>query len=317
MLSQAVLAYYESKEPEVHAEGRLSVTGISPCPYETYIHYHHLDREKPEPVEKLRMKDGHWQEKEVLEDLRSAGFRMRYTGANQMTVHIGKVPVTGRPDGLITVNGREDVLSIKAMSISRYTNFKKKGLEEKIKCQEQLYLASKELRDRAGTWIYVKHKDTCRPADIFMEKDLSYSKPIIEAAEEIILGNATVERPETCLLPSCRHRAFCFKEELLDTGGIKVVSLPEAVEMWLEGRLYLDMGKELNEGARAIFKGHLEDSDILFAEYQDVTLQIKRIMQRRYEIDKGRFVEKYGASALPSVLVEKSFEQMRVTQREW
>lgn len=317
MLAAAVLAHYESKEPEVHAEGKLTVTGISPCPNETYIHFHHLDDEKPGGIERLRMKNGHWQEMEVLEDLRSAGFKIRYTGTNQMVVHVGKVPITGRPDGLITVDGREDVLSIKAMSIDRYTNFKQKGLEEKIKCQEQLYLASEELKDKAGTWIYVKHKDSCRPYDIFMEKDLNYSKPIIEAAEEIILGNVAVSRPEICPMPGCHHRLFCFKEELLDTSGIKVVSLPEVVEMWLEGQFYLDTGKELNEQARTIFRTYLGDNDVLFAEFKDTILQIKKIIQRRYEIDKGKFIEKFGASALPEVLVEKVFEQMRVIRRDY
>ena len=89
------------------------------------------------------------------------------------------------------------------------------------------------------------------------------------------------------------------------------------VEMWLDGQFYLDTGKELNEQARTILKEYLGGNDILFAEYRDTILQVKKIVQRRYEIDKGRFIEKYGASALPEVLVEKSFEQMRITRRDY
>ena len=237
MLSQVVLASYEKPESDGIHKGRLTVTGISPCPYGTYINFHHLDSEVPSPVESLRMKNGHWQEMEVLEDLRHAGFNLRYTGTNQLTVHVGKVPVTGRPDGLIMVDNREDILSIKAMSLERYTTFKQRGLDAEplMRCQEQLYLASREFRDIiVGTWIYVKHKDTCRPYDVFVEKDLGYSGPIIEATEEIILGNMEVKRPESCPIPGgCRHRVFCRKEDLLDTSGIRIeeVFLPAKYPM--------------------------------------------------------------------------------------
>jgi len=317
MLAQAVLAHYGSRE---WRPGRLTVTGISPCPYATYLHYNHLDPDTPDALARLRMKNGNWQEKEILEDLRSAGFQIRFTGKFQLVLHIGQVPITGRPDGLITVNSREDVLSIKAMSLDRFTKFKQKGFEAepRIKCQEQLYLASEELKDRAGCWIYAKHKDSCRPYDIFEEKDLSYSRPIIEATESIVLGKEEVKRPSEPipLCSSCRHRLFCWKQELVNTSGIAAISLPEAVRMWLEGQFHLDLGKTLNGDARVLLKQALGDSEILYAEDAEVILSVRKVLQRRSGISMPKFIEEFGPEALSKVLEEKIVEQMRILRVE-
>lgn len=320
MLAQAVIAAYEKPVGNGIHRGQLTATGISPCSYATYLNYHHLDDEQFDAAARLRMKNGKWQEMEVLEDLRKAGFSLRFTGSNQMTVHIGKVPITGRPDGLIIVDNREDVLSIKARSLNAYTDLKQKGLaaEPYTECQEQLYLASKELRDKmVGTWLYVKHKDSCRPYDIFIEKNLSYSKPIIEAVEEIILGKAEVVRPDTCPIPGrCKHTLHCWKTELLDTGGIKTLTKPEVVQMWLEGQFHLDIGKQLNEEARILLREYLGDNDVLFIEDQAILLEVKKIIQHRSSISTDKFVEKYGAASLTDVMEEKIVEQMRVTRRD-
>jgi len=326
MLSQAVLASYtKPKEDGIHI-GQLTVTGISPCPYETYLHYHHLDDEIPDAAATLRMKNGHWQEEECLEDLRHAGFKIRYTSKNQMILHIGRVPITGRPDGLITVDNREDLLSIKAMSLDRYTDFKQKGLahEIKIKCQEQLYMASKELRNTiVGCWVYAKHKDSCRPWDIFEEKDLNYSKPIIEATEEIVLGKQVVTSPESpiSLCASCRHKMFCWKKGLYDTSGIEIASMPDVVAKWREGHYHYLYGKELVEEARNGWVDEngnsvlglvevLGDKDMLLCD----DLKVQRIISKRTEISVTKFVEKFGAAALPEVIEEKPVHQIRITE---
>lgn len=318
MLAQAVVAAYYKKESDGIHTGQLTVTGVSPCPYATYINYHHLDDEDFAPETRMLMKNGKWQELEVLEDLRRAGFKLRFVGDNQQTVHVGKIPIRGRPDGRIIVDEREDLLEIKAMSLNKYTDLKQKGIDvfPSYKCQVQLYLASEELKNAAGCWFYVKHKDSCRPYDIFVERDEAYSKPIIEAADEIVLGKAEVSRPKDCPLPAmCRHSLFCREAEVLDMSGIKTLTDPEIVKKWLEGQFHLETGEELNEEVRALLIQRLGDNDVLFVEDPTVLLQVKRITQHRTEISEAKFVEKYGAAALLGVTVENIVKQVRVTPR--
>ena len=191
MLAQAVVAHFEKPKSDGYHKGQLTVTSVSACPYATYINYHHLDDQDFTASQMMLMKNGHWQEPEILEDLRAAGFKLSNTGSNQLMVHVGKTRVAGRPDGLVLVEGKEALLEIKAMSIRTYTSLKQKGLEAfpYYKTQVQLYMASEELVSRVDKcYLYAKHKDSCRPYDICEEKDLSYSKPIIEAVDAIVLG---------------------------------------------------------------------------------------------------------------------------------
>lgn len=320
MLSQAVLAAYTQKAKDGIHTGQLTVTGVSPCSYATYLNYHHLDDEDFDPLSRLRMKNGKWQELEVLEDLRKAGFILQYTGSNQLTVHVGKVPTTGRPDGIISVGGKEDMLEVKAMSLAMFTDLRQKGVDSfpGYKCQVQLYLASVELRDRVdGCWFYAKHKDSCRPYDLFVERDESYSKPIIEAVEEIVLGKIEVKKPSDCPVQGfCRHRGFCKEADTLDMSGIKLLTKDEVVHMWLEGQFHLDLGKQLNEEARVLLKEYLGSDDVLFIEGREAMLEVKKILSHRSKFNESKFVEKYSAIALSEVMDEFPVPQMRVRVRE-
>jgi len=321
MLSQAVIAAYDKPVSNGYHRGQLTVTGVSPCPYATYLNYHHLDDQLFDAASRMRMKNGKWQELEILEDLKRAGFELSNTGSDQMTVHVGKSRIAGRPDGLITVDSRKDMLEIKAMSLNMYTNLKQKGVDSfpGYKCQVQLYLASEELRDKvAGCWFYAKHKDSCRPYDIFVERDESYSQPIIDATDRIVLDKAEVSRPSevTPLCSSCRHKLYCWKSDILDTSGIGTLTKPEIIEMWLEGQFHLGMGKQLNEEARVLLKELLGTNDVLYIEDQSVLLEVKKIIQHRTGISESKFIEKFGAAALTDVIEETIVEQMRVKRRD-
>jgi len=319
MLSQAVLAAYQKPESDGIHHGQLTVTGISPCAYHTYINFKKLDVEERDPASVLRMKNGKWQELECLEDLRHAGFKMRYTGSSQMTVHVGKSRIAGRPDGLITIDGREDVLSIKARSLDAYTKLRQEGLaaEPMTECQEQMYLASAELKDKAGCWLYIKHKDSCRPYDLFVERNDAYSQPIVEATDEIVLGGIEPKKPKEPinLCSKCHHRRFCWQQELVDTSGIKTLTKPEIIELWMQGQFHLDVGKQYNEEARVLLKEYLGDNDVLYVEDRETLLEVRRIIQHRSKISENKFVEKYGAASLIDVIEESEFEQIRVTKR--
>lgn len=321
MLSQAVMAAYTQKTKDGIHTGQLTVTGVSPCPYATYLNYKHLDDEDFDSLSRLRMKNGRWQELEVLEDLRKAGFVVEHTGSNQLTVHIGKAPTTGRPDGLITVDGKKDMLEVKAMSLAMFTNLRQKGLDSfpGYKCQVQLYLASEELKGRVdGCWLYAKHKDSCRPYDFFLERDETYTKPIIEAVDEIVLGGVEVSRPAEIMpiCSYCRHKKFCWKTELYDTSGIKTMTKDEVVQMWLEGQFHLDMGKQLNEDSRALLREYLGVDDVLYVEGRETLLEVKKIISHRTSFNEAEFVKKYGAIALAELTEEAPVTQMRVRRRD-
>lgn len=314
MIAQAVIASYNKTEPDGFHFGQLTVTGVSPCPYGTYINYHKLDPQVVTPLDRLRMKNGHYQEAEVLDDIRHAGFITKYTGANQRIVHIGRSAVSGKPDGAIEVDGREDMLEIKAKSLNLYTKVKQKGIDAVPfeKCQVQLYMSSKDL-DHDRCWYYFKHKDSCRPEDLEVSKDLVYSRPILEALDSIILDKWEVPHPEQplSLCVGCRHTKFCWKDSVIvDTTGIKVVSLPEAVSIWKEGRFHKKYGETLIEEAREVLVRELGDEERLLAD----DLRVLRINQKRVEIDVDKFVNKYGAKALAEIQTTKIVKQVRISQ---
>lgn len=314
-LSQAVLASYEVKESDGFHLGQLTVTGISPCDYGTYVNYKHLDPQKSSAVGNLNMRNGHWQEMEVVENLRHAGYQLRHTGADQLVLHIGKSKVPGRPDGLITVNGREDVLSVKAMNLHRFTEFSLRAFEAEplIRCQEQMYLASDELAGQyKGTWVYAKHKDTCKPFDLFEQVDTSYSKPIIQATDEIILGGYIPKPLKNPLCIKCRHKNFCWsKDELpIDMSKVKVVDIPEIVDKWKKGKFYKDYGSMLVDEARKVLIEQLGEDERMYAE----DLKVQRTTQHRQTFNRAKFAQLYGADNLSRVMDDMPVSQVRISE---
>lgn len=317
MLSETVITSYSKTESDGIHTGQLTVTGVSPCPYGTYINYHKLDLGDREVTgeDRLRMDDGNYQEDQCLDNLRHAGYSIRYSGKEQLTLHIGRASITGRPDGLILVDNREDVLSIKAMNSPRFTNFRLKGFEAEpfIKCQEQLYLASEEFKEHmAGAWVYAKHKDSCQPFDLFEEKNLAYSRPILDALDSIVLDKEEVKRPEKPieLCSHCRHSNFCWSTEILDTSKIVIKDLPDAVKQWKLGKFHKDYGEELIEASRDVFEKELGREELLLVE----NLRIKRIDSTREYFNQSKFITKFGASELKSVMDIKDLTQMRITE---
>lgn len=313
MLAEAVLAGYGSK-PRRKVTVGLTVTGLSPCEYETYINYKKLDLSKYGALELMRMEDGHSQEAECLRCIWKAGFKTWYTLSNQLTVMVGKADILGHPDGLIGVGGRVDLLEIKAMSLDRFTHFTQKGLDRfpRIRTQVQGYMESGKLEDQgvSGTWVYAKHKDSCRPHDVYEEKNPDFIRPIIEVADAIILEGYVPGKVKSDYCAGCYHSTFCWGEILLDLSRIKETSLPEAVRKWKEGKWHRAYGSIMNEEARAVFEEELGEDDLLLVE----DLRVKKIHASRTEIDIEKFVELFGAHRLPEVMVERPYEQVRISE---
>ena len=307
MLSEAVIAGAERMRG--YRSGKISPSMASLCPVRTYKNWKGL-KEEPTGIERLRMNDGHYQEQEMVEDLTRAGFKIE---DRQLVLHIG--PMVGHIDGTLWVDSRRSLLECKAMSLDRYSKFKKRGFEAEpgIKVQVQLYLSSDEMRKEGidSGFVYAKHKDTCRPYDLYFEYEPEFANSIIEMIEELYGG--WLPKPERCsLCSSCGYRLECWGAEVVDFGKVHTASLPEMVAQWKTGTAHKQYGKELVEEARVAFKKELGDNEVVFVD----DLKVLSIVQTRGGIDESKFVEKYGAAALVDVWEEKTVEQMRVSEVE-
>ena len=262
------------------------------------------------------MKNGKWQELEVIEDLTLAGFKLSHVGTNQLKVHMTKVPITGRPDGIITERGKEHLLEIKAFNYNSYAKIKAEGLEAfpGYKAQVNLYLMSRELKDRvAGCHFYVKHKDSCIPFSLYEPRDEAFINPIIEAIEEVVVGGAEISRPETPIkyCSMCRKANFCWGTEVLNTEKVLNRSLEDLSNMWLEGKRLSSLGEMQMEDSKAGLIGHIsEDEDLLITD----SLKVARIRSKRTNISTSKFIEKYGAPSLMEVMEEKESSYFRITE---
>lgn len=307
MLAEAVIASAERRTSR--PSGRISPSMVSTCPFRTYKSWKG-EREKPTGLDRLRMNDGHYQEKEIIDDLVEAGFEIK---DRQRVVHTG--PMAGQIDGLILVDGLWYLLDAKAMSLARFTAFRKTGFEKEqaMKAQQQLYLASGELQSEgiSDGYIYAKHKDSCRPYDLFFGYEPEFAISLIDQVKRLYGGwIPTPIRQPQCL--TCRIRLDCWGGEIVDFGNIHTVSLPEMVEQWKLGTAHRQYGKELVDEARLVFKKELGDRTVVFID----DLRVTKVLVRRTGIDLDKFIDLYGAQALPGVMDEKVSEQMRISEVE-
>jgi len=312
MLSQVVLASVENRKWD--RPPGFSATSISSCPYATYIAYKRLNPyPRRLPTIELLLEDGLWQERQVVFQLERAGFEMDFVLDRQAIVEIGLSRITGHPDGIIKLKNHWDMLEVKSMSMDRFTLFKQKGISSfpGIKCQVQVYMHSGFMRklNIEGCWVYVKHKDSCRPFDTYEEYDPNFIGPIVEVTDRIILDGYEPEKIRCNLCPTCRNSLFCWEEIILDASKVKIISLPEASERWKVGKVYKSMGTEMMEESKDTFKKELGSLDLMYVD----DLKVSRIIQHRVDFNTDKFGELFGFDKLPQVMVEKPVEQIRIS----
>ena len=315
MLAEAVLASYKPV-PQSKRPG-LSVTSISKCPYATYLAYWKLAPRERTAQEMLLMDDGWYQEAKILDNLRRAGYKMRFVGkGNQLNLHVGRNRTPGHPDGLVLVDAREDLLEIKAMNLNRYTQFRQSGLElfGGYEIQIQAYMDSDELRELEinNCRFYVTHKDTTRPYDLEFKYNPDFIKPIIEVTDKIVLEGFVPRKEETKLCVGCYSSWYCWETELVDFSNIEMVELPETAEKWRKGKAFKDLGTEMVEEARKELVRAMGTKEVMYCE----GLKVSRIESDRWSISVEKFVEQFGAAALDDVGVEKHVTQVRVLDEE-
>ena len=314
VLSEAVL---ESFREVLGRGGGLSVSGLSICSYANYIAYNRLNPSPPrEPVENIRMDDGHYQEDKVLIHLRRAGFTTYYTGKSQLKLKFGASGISGHPDGYIKVDGVVGMLEIKAMSLERFTNFNQGNLESSIKVQVQTYLLHQptDFPEIPGVWIYTTHKDTCRPYDRFYPKDPDFIKPILEDVDKIILRAWEPPKVLNDHCSNCRHQEYCWGKTILDIYEPKIEVTHEMVDKWRKGKSYKSAGEELIEEARDYLIKHVGQNRVMIVEGEDASLKVQRIDSRRSGISLEKFTKVFGSDRLQDVWEEKPVTSFRIDE---
>ena len=105
-LSESVLSIYS--KPDVR--NYFGVSSVSHCPRETFLNYQwfkktmagELPKVKVDLVRQALLNDGHYQEAQIVDLIRRAGYRVDKTGENQSEVLIGASKLRGHPDGFLT-----------------------------------------------------------------------------------------------------------------------------------------------------------------------------------------------------------------------
>ena len=325
MLHEVVMeTYRQIEEEKTRKSGKrengkgFSVTSVSVCPYETYLHYHNLDphRDKLDPLQILNMKNGWYQEQEMLDDLRTAGYKLRYAGRyNQMRVTVGKAGIPGHPDGLISTNSNDEcMLECKALDNRRFQNFRlnKIEAESSVKLQVNLYMSSPEIKALGITscWLYMKWKEKNKPYSFLTAFDPGFVEPVIDEMDKVALREDYVPRKEE--IPkcgSCHHFAHCWGGEApIDLSRYASADVSDAVEKWKEGSWMKDYGDTLVKESREVFSNVMGDKDELLIS----DLRVVRSRGLRTALSREKFVSLYGKDALIGVLDETPYTQLRV-----
>ena len=317
MLSEVLLAGdSKNKSSQVGVAG-ISLSLVFPCPYSIYKTYHGLDRSEPTPQEQWLMDDGKWQEEQTVMKLKSKGI---IVNDRQQEVKVGEAKVLGHIDGTVTLNTKTRLFEHKAMSWERFQLVKQKRLEAfpGYKAQVNLYMLGVGL-DECN--FFCKHKDSCEPHDFIEPLDKMWTLQIVGWLDSVILEGWT---PEPTMCQYCSYCGLNCFGRLLDFSGIAASSAPEMAEAWKKGKALHDLGEGVMEESREFFvgkkdkygnvvsEGIMDGKDILFVE----GLEIKKVIQHRFDISKARIIEEFGPEALLRVGEENDIVTYRFREVE-
>ncbi len=294
----------------------ISMSGLFPCAYRMYKdHIGEVWNEKLEAQQVLNMEDGLYQENQAVDRLRRADIKIYF---RKKLVTVGMSKIQGEPDGKFQLRDIEYLWEFKAMNWNRFSEFTRWGLRTfpNYKAQVQGYLLGTEL-DRAC--IQAKHKDSNNYHDIIEQLDKDFILPIIKWCDRIKLDEWIPEPVQ------CKYCAYCGVDcfgKALDLSWMESVDELEMAQKWIKGKLFKDGGEAMIEEARDFFigvrdkygnwiqRGLIGDRDQLSAS----GLEIKKIVQHRLDIDKGKLIEEFGVEGLMKVSKESTIDQYRIRE---
>lgn len=319
MLSEVLFTYTDGhRQPRGDRVPGLSCSQLFPCPYYLYkVSTGEVWEREVTAQQLLNMEDGWNAEEQSVRRLGRAGIKIY---SRQMKVRIGKSGVPGTIDGLVDANGKTYLWEHKAWNENNFRIFKNFGLEKfpGQRTQVQAYMVGTGL-DACD--FYVKYKDNNDYHDIVEDLDLDYIMPTIEWCDRIRIDKWVPEPKE------CKWCAYCgFKcfGDIIDFSWISTADATEMAEKWVKGDKLSKVGEMLKDEARTYFLGKTDKRGIVLAEGiigdKDLllvgTLQIKKVIMHRFDINKEKILEFFGPEGLMKVGEEKDITTYRFREMD-
>jgi len=303
------------REARANRAPGISMSSLFPCAYRLrLVHDSKYWAEELTPQQYYTMEDGWWQEEQSVRRLAKAGITIEN---RQREVTVGKSKVPGSYDGDFILNGIRYLWEHKAyaddgQAVWFMTMW---GLDKlpSQKAQTNGYMLGGGLE-----WcdFFVKLKSSNTYPELVYQIDRPFIEEIVEWCDKIRLEDWK-PKPKKCKW--CSHcNVGCF-DEGIDFSWIATADESEMVQKWLEGDKYEKVGKMLKEEADAaligvrdkqgkfIRQGLIGDKDLLVLP----GMEIKKIIQHRFSIDKNKVLQELGPEGLIRVGYESDVVQYR------
>lgn len=314
MLSEVLFAHAgSSKESKGDRLPGLSCSQLFPCPYYLLkVHLGEALRETPDPRQLLNMADGWDQEEQSVKRLAKAGVRIEN---RQAKVLVGKSQVPGSIDGTYTISNKMRLWEHKAWDDEYFYLFTRRGLDgfPGQKAQVNAYMLGSNLTE---VDFFIKCKRNNDYFDKVYPLDEEFIGPIIDWCDKIRL-EGWIPEPVECKW--CTHCGIGCFGAVLDFSWMGTAKAEDIAEKWKQGDKYVKVGEMLKEEARTYFvgkkdkygntlvEGIMGDRELLLVE----DLEIRKVIQNRFDVNKGRVLEVFGAEGLMQVGEEKEIVTYR------
>jgi len=304
----------------------LRCSGLWPCAYRLYlINSNSMPERLPSGLELLNMEDGWWEEEQAVARLARAGIEVKNRGRELV---VGKSKIPGHIDGELFLNSEEILWEHKAMNSDRSEIFRSKGIIAFIDYYTQTQAYMLGLGITKGI-VQVKNKETNEPIDRPVKLNLEYITPIIEWADAIVLDNWIPESKETEYCKSCPVGCFMDQGIKLDFSNVDSITANNLVESFVKGKQMEDAGKYLQDQVREVLiglkdektkkiirQGMIGDKEELRVDGDKNYLQVKKIPQRRSEINKVKLLDLIGADKLIELTEYTDIDTYRINIKE-
>ena len=301
-------------------EGRvpgISMSSLFPCAYR--LRLVHDGRYWPKGItsqQYYNMNDGHDQEDQSVRRLKAAGITIRN---RQRLVHVGNSLVPGHYDGDFDLKGITYLWEHKAydslaeaIQVLRMWGINKLPSQ---KAQTNGYMLGAGLQ-----WcdFFVKVKNNNTYIDVTYQIDRPFIEEIVQWCDDIRLRDWKPQPKECDWCSLCGVNCF---EEVLDFSWIAAASETEAVDKWVRGKQFVDIGKMMQEEADEVFLGvRAKDGHILqrglIGDKDELHLPgmtIKKIVSHPFRIDKSLILEHFG----PEGLIQVGREETQISYRHY
>jgi len=313
MLSEVLMAAAPTqRDTKAGKASGLSISQLFPCPYRLYkVHVGEYWDKEITPQQYYNMSDGWDQEEQSIKRLAKAGIKII---DRQKKVRIGKSEVPGSIDGAFILNGKRRIWEHKAYSSDSDALWTLRLLGFDHLPNQKAQIQGYMLGDGSSEGVFfVKVKDNNSYYDLLVQLDRPFIEEIIEWCDKIRLEGWKPE-PKKCKW--CAHCGLDCFGKTLDFSWMKDATAREMAEKWIEGDKYEKVGSMLKAEARAYFvgdrkaevEGIIGDRELLVVE--DL-LEVKKIVQHRFDISKRKVLEEFGPEGLLKVGEEKDIVQYR------